>query len=898
MASIPAGRNGVDHIKSAILEGSDDEAGVVECIQECCKLGPNLCQYVWIFTGKCFAVGCTEENAHKCAPLKVSTLESSVYASIQYPSSSSSFSSQEQTVPGAVHATIAPLPAPTTPPLQGLTSPPLPGLTTPPLPGLITAHTTKATPPATPPTKGHQKKLAISFAGEWNITLPTSSTHLYSATWPRPRAEQKFLYKWEMVSGPSEGARSGIDKKDLELSGLVAGVYVLKLSVSSWLGVGLGEAVTNVTVHSPVRKNTPPVPVISPSSHTLVLPLNSAIFDATSSHDDLDSVTLHYHWEEVTGPVDSAGVSSDSAVLELTDLKQGNYKYQLKVTDADGLSAVAYATVTVNPEQYYPPQASAGKDQLLMLPNDETTLDGSKSTSFKGELQYSWEKLLGPGAVDLRGTNTPTLQLHISTTGDYLFRLTVTDSRGQASTANVSVVVLPEHNLPPEAIAGGQLSVAYPQDTAVLNGSQSNDDYRIEGWAWTQLSGPRDDVALSGANTSLLKVTGLHIDQSTGSPTYYEFQLLVWDSHNLTATDNVTIQYRKDPKVPPHVSAGGAVSITLPQNTAILNGSSSHDDFGIKTYHWQRSETSPASGLVMKASDQQPLLVLSGLVEGTYNYTLTVTSTTGTVGSDTATLRVAPNPLDDFLLQVHVAGEAATFSLAKQRQLERVLSLILDTIDVDYDIVVEEIRPVGPHIMVEFYALRRDNHTPINATLAYMTLTEKGQDYYYPNSNFHFVKIHMKVCQLPCSGRGSCDRRTHKCSCSRYWMENPFKAHFGRKVTNCEWSIFYVALASLLGVAALLFVVWLTCCCCMRRRRRARANKRVRYAILDRKEKEERRQILPRGDSGYQQTSLMVSESSETEEEILFETNKDKIKNGNGVQIRTNGGVRMGSSLS
>lgn len=79
-----------------------------------------------------------------------------------------------------------------------------------------------------------------------------------------------------------------------------------------------------------------------------------------------------------------------------------------------------------------------------------------------------------------------------------------------------------------------------------------------------------------------------------------------------------------------------------------------------------------------------------------------------------------------------------------QRQLERVLSLILDTIDVDYDIVVEEIRPVGPHIMVEFYALRRDNHTPINATLAYMTLTEKGQDYYYPNSNFHFVKIHMK----------------------------------------------------------------------------------------------------------------------------------------------------------
>ena len=70
--------------------------------------------------------------------------------------------------------------------------------------------------------------------------------------------------------------------------------------------------------------------------------------------------------------------------------------------------------------------------------------------------------------------------------------------------------------------------------------------------------------------------------------------------------------------------------------------------------------------------------------------------------------------------------------------------MILDDIDVDYDIIVQEVQTMEAHVMVEFYAVRGDNHTPMNATVAYMKLTEKGQDYYYPNSNFHFVKINMK----------------------------------------------------------------------------------------------------------------------------------------------------------
>lgn len=78
------------------------------------------------------------------------------------------------------------------------------------------------------------------------------------------------------------------------------------------------------------------------------------------------------------------------------------------------------------------------------------------------------------------------------------------------------------------------------------------------------------------------------------------------------------------------------------------------------------------------------------------------------------------------------------------------LSLILDDIDVDYDIIVEEVQSLGAYIRVEFYAVSRDDHTPLNATVAYEKLTAMGQDYSYPNSNFHFIKLAMKGNMLTC----------------------------------------------------------------------------------------------------------------------------------------------------
>ena len=149
----------------------------------------------------------------------------------------------------------------------------------------------------------------------------------------------------------------------------------------------------------------------------------------------------------------------------------------------------------------------------------------------------------------------------------------------------------------------------------MLNGSHSYDDYQIISYSWTQIGGPTD-IVLDGLYKPVLRVSNLHI--SGQSPTVYEFMLEVTDYRNLTNATVCSIRYYKgmliitfhykwvwlntcifditDKELLPIVDAGEDVTITLPERTAILNGSKSHDGFGIASYQWTRSENSPAAG--------------------------------------------------------------------------------------------------------------------------------------------------------------------------------------------------------------------------------------------------------------------------------------------------------------
>ena len=72
-------------------------------------------------------------------------------------------------------------------------------------------------------------------------------------------------------------------------------------------------------------------------------------------------------------------------------------------------------------------------------------------------------------------------------------------------------------------------------------------------------------------------------------------------------------------------------------------------------------------------SDEKPVMVLSNLVNGTYNFTLHVTNSLGESANDSMTLHVLSNPFDHFIIQLHLDTEISNFTRADMASLFPVL---------------------------------------------------------------------------------------------------------------------------------------------------------------------------------------------------------------------------------
>ncbi|MCV9389486.1 PKD domain-containing protein [Reichenbachiella ulvae] len=120
---------------------------------------------------------------------------------------------------------------------------------------------------------------------------------------------------------------------------------------------------------------------------------------------------------------------------------------ELTVTDDQGGSSTDEVKITVLPEPANVlPIADAGSNASYTLPIEEILLDGSGSTDSDGEIvSYSWVVLSGPTGYGLSNIQrVPRSSLTVSSSGEYLIELTVTDDQGGSSTDGVKITVLPE----------------------------------------------------------------------------------------------------------------------------------------------------------------------------------------------------------------------------------------------------------------------------------------------------------------------------------------------------------------------------------------------------------------------------------------------------------------------
>ena len=190
-------------------------------------------------------------------------------------------------------------------------------------------------------------------------------------------------------------------------------------------------------------------------------------------------------------------------------------------------------------------------------------------------------------------------------------------------------------NATPVANAGKDITITLPTNTVTLNASASTDaDGTISKYAWKKLSGPTGGTISNAASTST-SVTGL----TAGT---YIYTLTVTDDQKATDMDSIVVKVNPAAanKVPV-ANAGANTSITLPVNTVTLDGSASDDADGkIIKYAWKKV-SGPVGGTF--TSSTLAKTTATGLVAGTYVFSLTVTD--DDKANATANVTVTVNPV-------------------------------------------------------------------------------------------------------------------------------------------------------------------------------------------------------------------------------------------------------------
>jgi hypothetical protein len=92
---------------------------------------------------------------------------------------------------------------------------------------------------------------------------------------------------------------------------------------------------------------------------------------------------------------------------------------------------------------------------------------------------------------------------------------------------------------------------------------------------------------------------------------------------------------------PPTANSGSDVTVTLPTSSAALNGSGADADGTISSYKWSYV-SGPAGSTI--ASQNAAITMVTGLVQGSYVFRLTVTDNAGATASDDVSITVNPAP--------------------------------------------------------------------------------------------------------------------------------------------------------------------------------------------------------------------------------------------------------------
>ena len=368
------------------------------------------------------------------------------------------------------------------------------------------------------------KAPTVNVGEDIKVVLPKDSAKITSVAADPDGSIQSYV--WEKVSGPATFSMSGNTTADLSLRNLVQGTYLFRLTVTDNEGATASDS---VQIKVELAPNQAPS-VHAGEDQTLMLPENTATFTASAT--DPDGTISTYLWEQLEGPSATLG-ETDNAELVVSSLKEGNYIFQVRVTDNRGATAKDQVQLNVEAAENIAPTVNAGADISINLPTDAATLTATASDTDGQIVAYQWTKITGP-AVSMNNAESAALSLSNLQKGSYTFEVTVKDNKGATASDRVvlNVFEAPVENQGPLVTIGPDTTLSMPVNYFALEGSASDNDGEVVSYLWKQVSGP--EVNMSKPDSTYVEVVGLEEGE-------YVFRF--------TATDNEGAQDSADIKV-------------------------------------------------------------------------------------------------------------------------------------------------------------------------------------------------------------------------------------------------------------------------------------------------------------------------------------------------------------
>lgn len=185
-------------------------------------------------------------------------------------------------------------------------------------------------------------KPPVAIAGTDVVSLPADSIQLDGSSSYDPDGKI-VIWRWKKILGPASFNIVTPNDPVTIVRNLINGFYQFELEVIDNKGHSARDTIQVIT--DALATNHPPVAHAGPDQRT-TLPINTVTLDGSASSDP-DNNIKSYTWTKISGPASFSIANASAVQTRVTNLVEGVYQFELKVTDTEGLFSRDTIQVTV-----------------------------------------------------------------------------------------------------------------------------------------------------------------------------------------------------------------------------------------------------------------------------------------------------------------------------------------------------------------------------------------------------------------------------------------------------------------------------------------------------------------------------------------------------------------------